>query len=125
MARLPYIQPANSSDPRGVERIYADVRGMGREVLHLYQVLANQPAALEAFLGMSRYIRDQSSLRPALREVAILATAQALNQTYEIAHHRSAARRAGVAQEKINAILSGTTSGLEPDERAVVAYTSE
>jgi 4-carboxymuconolactone decarboxylase len=91
-------------------------------VLHLYQVLANQPNALEAFLGMSRYIRDESSLRPEMREIAILATAGALNQDYEIAHHRGAALRAGVAQGKIDSILAGTTGDLEPDERAVVGY---
>jgi alkylhydroperoxidase family enzyme len=125
MARLPYVRPADSADPQKVERIYSGIRGMGREVLHLYQVLANQPAALEAFLGMSRYVRDDSSLRPAIREMAILATAQALDQTYEVAHHGTAALRAGVVQEKIDAILAGRARDLEPVERAVVAYSSE
>src|SRR5579864_2944190 len=125
MARLPYVQPADSADPQRVERIYSEIRGLGREVLHLYQVLANQPAALEAFLGMSRYVRDESSLRPATREIAILATACALGQTYEIAHHRVAASRAGVAQAKIDSILAGRTQNLEPVERSVVAYASQ
>jgi 4-carboxymuconolactone decarboxylase len=71
---------------------------------------------------MSRYIRDESSLRPEMREIAILATAGALDQDYEIAHHRGAALRAGVAQGKIDSILAGTTGDLEPDERAVVGY---
>ena len=71
---------------------------------------------------MSRYIRDDSSLRPEMREIAILATAQALDQGYEIAHHRAAALRAGVAQRKIDSILAGTTGNLEPVERAVVGY---
>ena len=122
MARLPYVQPADSAEPQRIDRIYSEIRGMGREVLNLYQVLANQPSALEAFLGMSRYIRDDSSLRPQIRELAILATARALDQGYEIAHHRAAALRAGVAQGKIDSILAGTTRGLEPVERAVVGY---
>jgi 4-carboxymuconolactone decarboxylase len=122
VARLPYISPADSGDPKRVERIYSQVRGMGREVLHLYQVLANQPAALEAFLGMSRYIRDDSSLPPAIREVAILATAETLHQPYELAHHRPAALRAGVTQEKIDAILAGEAHELAPIERVVVTY---
>ena len=84
MARLRYVTPADSPDPEWTEHIYSQIRGMGRTVIHLYQVLANQPAALEAFLGMSRYIRDESSLRPALREMAILATAEALHQPYEL-----------------------------------------
>jgi len=122
MARLPYVQPADSAEPQRVERIYSEIRGMGREVLHLYQVLANQPDALEAFLRMSRYIRDDSSLRPEMKEIAILATAQALDQGYEIAHHRAAALRAGVAEGKIDSILAGATENLEPVERAVVGY---
>jgi 4-carboxymuconolactone decarboxylase len=95
---------------------------MGRDVLNLYQVLANQPAALEAFLGMSRYVRDGSSLRPAIREMAILATAVVLDQPYEIAHHRPDALRAGVTPAKIDAIIAGEAGALEPVERAVVAY---
>lgn len=122
MARLPYVKPADSPDPQRVERAYSQIRGMGRDVLHLYQVLANQPAALEAFLGMSRYIRDGSSLRPAIREMAILATAEVLDQPYEIAHHRPAALRAGVTPAKMDAIIAGEADGLEPLERAVVGY---
>ena len=122
MARLPYVQPADSAEPHRIERIYSEIRGMGREVLNLYQVLANQPNALEAFLSMSRYIRDDSSLRPEIREIAILATARALDQGYEIAHHRGAALRAGVAQVKIDSILAGAPGDLEPVERAVVGY---
>lgn len=122
MARLPYLPPADSAEPQRIERLYSEIRGMGREVLHLYKVLANQPAALEAFLRMSRYIRDDSSLRPEIREIAILATARALDQGYEIAHHRAAALRAGVAQRKIDSILAGTTGDLEPVERAVARY---
>jgi 4-carboxymuconolactone decarboxylase len=106
-----------------MEHLYSQIRGMGREVNHLYQVLANQPAALEAFLGMSRYIRDDSSLTPALREIAILATAEALHQPYEIAHHRPAALQAGVTPEKIDTIVAGETHGLAPVERAVVTYS--
>src|SRR5260370_40341939 len=106
MARLRYITPADSPDPERMERVYSQIRGMGRRVNHLYQVLANQPAALEAFLGMSRYIRDDSSLRPALREMAILATAEALHQPYETAHHRPAALQAGVTPGKIDTLLA-------------------
>src|SRR5207245_6227493 len=125
MARLRYVTPADSPDPERMEHIYSQIRGMGRRVNHLYQILANQPAALEAFIGMSRYIRDDSSLRPALREMAILATAEALHQPYEIAHHRPAALQAGVTPEKIDSNLAGETHGLAPVERAVVPYSAQ
>ena len=105
--------------------MYERVRGLGRPVAHLYQVLGNQPPALEAFLGMSNYIRDRSSLDAGLREMAILATAHTIDQPYEIAHHRPVALRAGVAPEKLDAIASGSDEGLEPLERAVVTYARQ
>ena len=78
MGRVPYVK----SDP-----VFARVEAMGRPVLNLYRALANQPAALEAFLGMSAYVRGGSSLDPALREAVILTTARELGSEYEVAHH--------------------------------------
>ena len=77
-ARVPYVQ----ADP-----VFERVEAMGRPVLNLYRALANQPAALDAFLDMSRYVRGGSSLDAELREAVILATAQALGSEYEVAHH--------------------------------------
>ncbi|HEY6876265.1 MAG TPA: carboxymuconolactone decarboxylase family protein [Candidatus Dormibacteraeota bacterium] len=78
MARVPYVK----SDP-----VFARVEAMGRPVLNLYRALANQPAALEAFLGMSAYVRGGSSLDPKLREAVILTAARELGSEYEVAHH--------------------------------------
>jgi len=77
-ARVPYVQ----NDP-----VFARVEAMGSPVLNLYRALANQPAALEAFLDMSRYVRGGSRLDAGLREAVILATAQELGSEYEVAHH--------------------------------------
>jgi alkylhydroperoxidase family enzyme len=88
MARLPYLEPGASP---AVDALYAEIERMGRPVLNLYRELANQPPALAAFLEMSRYVRSGSSLDAGLRELAILATAHALGQAYEVAHHTEAA----------------------------------
>ncbi|HEV2217306.1 MAG TPA: carboxymuconolactone decarboxylase family protein [Candidatus Dormibacteraeota bacterium] len=77
-ARVPYVK----DDP-----VFARVEAMGRPVLNLYRVLANQPAALDAFLDMSAYVRGRSSLDPKLREAVILTTARELGSAYEVAHH--------------------------------------
>lgn len=122
LARLPYLEADQSSNPELIGGLYAQINGWGRPVGHLYKVLAHQPAALEAFLGMSHYIRDLSSLEPKLKEMAVLATARALEQPYEKAHHEPVARAAGVPQSKVAAIAAGEWEGLEPGERAVVAY---
>lgn len=99
---------------------------MGRPALNLYRVLANQPPALAAFLGMSRYVRAESSLDAGLRELAVLATAHELGQVYEVAHHTEGAARAGVPPEKVAAVATGGALGiLTPAERAAVDFAQQ
>jgi 4-carboxymuconolactone decarboxylase len=123
MARLPYLEPGASP---AVEALYAEIERMGRPVLNLYRELANQPPALAAFLEMSRYVRSGSSLEAGLRELAILATAHALGQAYEVAHHTEAAARAGVSAEKLAAVSpGGSLDALTPAERGAVEFARQ
>jgi len=129
MARLPYVEepraPKRGSEP-AVAAVYAEVRSLGRPLLNLYRVLANQPEALRAFLRMSRYIRDQSALAPPLRELTILATAFALGARYEQVHHLAAARRAGVSEAKLGAFPAWQAgAAFDPAERAAMNYAHE
>jgi AhpD family alkylhydroperoxidase len=99
---------------------------MGRPVLNLYSVLANQPPALAAFLEMSRYVRSGSSLDPGLRELAILATAHELGQDYEVAHHTQAAAREGVDSAKVAAVMpGGSLDAFTPAERCAVEFARQ
>ena len=108
-ARVPYV---------GADPVFARVEAMGRPVLNLYRALANQPAALDAFLDMSRYVRSGSSLDAGLRELVILATAYELGQDYEVAHHRG-----GVAPDKAAAVApGGSLAALDERERCAVEY---
>jgi AhpD family alkylhydroperoxidase len=125
VARLPYLEANQTARPELTESLYAQINGWGRQVNHLYQVLANQPTALEAFLGMSHYIRDLSSLDRTVAEMAVVATAHALKQPYEIAHHEPLALAAGVPRQTIAAIAAGETDQLDPIERAVVTYADQ
>ena len=105
---------------------YAEVRALGRPLLNLYRILANQPAALRAFLGMSRYIRDENALPAPLRELTILATAHALGVRYEQVHHLAAARRAGVSEAKLAAFPAWQASAaFDAAERAAMTYAHE
>jgi 4-carboxymuconolactone decarboxylase len=123
MARLPYVKTGVSA---GADHLYAEIERMGRPVLNLYRVLANQPPALGAFLGMSRYVRAGSSLEPGLRELMILATAHELDQAYEVAHHTEGARRVGVPAAKIAAVgPGGSLDALTPAERCAVEYARQ
>lgn len=105
---------------------YDEVRALGRPLLNLYRILANQPRALRAFLGMSRYIRDENPLPVRLRELVTLATAHALGVRYEQVHHLASARRAGVPEEKLAAFPAWQTSGaFDAAERAAMTYAHE
>jgi 4-carboxymuconolactone decarboxylase len=123
VARLPHVQ-AGASPP--VDDLYGEVKRMGRPVLNLYRVLANQPPALGAFLEMSRYVRGGSSLDGGLRELAILATAHELKQEYELVHHTEAALRAGVPAAKLAAVApGGPLDALTPAERCAVEFARQ
>ena len=123
MARLAYVKPGASP---AVDHLYAEIGRMGRPVLNLYQVLANQPPALGAFLDMSRYVRAGSSLDPGLRELAILATAHELGQHYEVAHHTEAALRAGVPDAKVMAVRpGGSLEALTQEESCAVEFARQ
>lgn len=123
MARLPYVDAGASP---AVDDLYAEIARMGRPVLNLYRVLANQPPALGAFLEMSRYVRSGSNLEPGLRELAILATAHELGQEYEVAHHTDAALRAGVSDVKVAAVgPGGSLDALTSAERCAVEFSRQ
>jgi 4-carboxymuconolactone decarboxylase len=123
VARLPYLEAGTSP---AVDELYAQIGRMGRPVLNFYKVLANQPPALGAFLEMSRYVRAGSSLDPGLRELAILATAHELSQSYELVHHSEAARQAGVEAQKITVVANGgSLELLTPPERCAVEFARQ
>ena len=123
MARVPYVSDAAAGDIPELNALYSDISALRGNVLNLHRALANQPAALRAFMGMSRYVRDDSSLDPALRELAILATAFALDVPYEKYHHVPAARRVGLSDAKLTAFPAWRNSlEFSAVERAVLNY---
>jgi alkylhydroperoxidase family enzyme len=126
MARVPYIDAIDGVSPPELVALYADIAGLRGSVVNLYRALGNQPAALRAFMGMSRYIRDDADLPANLRELAVLATGYALDAAYEIHHHVPIARRVGVSEAQLAAFPDWAASDAFDDtERAVVAYADQ
>jgi alkylhydroperoxidase family enzyme len=126
MARLPYVVVPTDEPDSELARLYAEIAALRGGVHHLQQVLANQPPALRAFMGMSRYVRNQAALDPRLRELAVLATAFALDVAYEQHHHLIAARRVGVTDAQIAALPDWASADVfSPAERAVLAYADQ
>lgn len=125
MARLGYVMESEGSSS-DAQSIYDEITKLRGGVVNLYRILANQPPALRAFMFMSRYVREDSSLQPQLRELAILVTAHGLDVEYERVHHLAAARKLGVPEQKLNGIATWRTSdAYAPVERAVMAYADQ
>jgi alkylhydroperoxidase family enzyme len=126
MARIPYVDPSSPELSGDLIDLFGSIAQLRGSVHHLHRLLANQPAALRAFMGMSRYVRNESSLDPRLRELAILATGHALDVAYEKHHHERAARRVGVPEEKIGAFPDWRSStAFTPIERTVMEYADQ
>lgn len=123
MARLPYVTTSNRERADDLTMLYQEIADLRGSVHHLHQALANQPSALRAFMGMSRYVRNDAALSPTLRELAVLATAYVLDVEYEKFHHRPAARRAGVTEAQLAAFPDWERADVfSPIERAVLRY---
>lgn len=78
-------------------------------------------AARAAHLG--EFLRYETSLAPALSELAILVVARHWSCGYEWAVHAVEAAGAGVAADTVEAIAAGRTPALEPAASAVVEVT--
>lgn len=123
MANLPYVDVERVSALGETLTRIIKLRG---EILNLYRILGNQPSALTAFMGMSEYVRDGSALPAQIRELTILATAQALDVPYEWFHHERVARRVGVNDQKLAQLVSWReSSAFSPIERSAIAYAEE
>ena len=93
---------------------------------NIFRSLVNAPVLLDAFLSYANAMRDSSVLSPKLRELAILSVGHATGSDYEIAHHQSHGRKAGLTDEQLAAVADGTSTGLFNDaERAVIALARE
>lgn len=93
---------------------------------NIFRSLANAPVLLDAFLSYANAMRDSSLLSPKLRELAILSVGHATGSEYEIAHHQSHGRKAGLTDEQLAAVADGDSTELFNDtERAVIALARE
>jgi AhpD family alkylhydroperoxidase len=93
---------------------------------NIFRALANAPALLDAFLSYANAMRDGSLLSPKLRELAILTVGHSTGSEYEIAHHQSHGRKAGLTDEQLAAVADGESSELFNEaERAVMALARE
>jgi uncharacterized peroxidase-related enzyme len=125
MARVPYL---SRDDATQDTKVLWDRLEKERKVptANIFRAMANAPELLDAFLSYANALRNGSELSPKLRELAILTVGHATGCQYEIAHHQSHARKAGVTDEQLAAIPDFATSEeFDEIERAVMRLAEE
>jgi 4-carboxymuconolactone decarboxylase len=79
------------------------------------------PKSLEHAQGLNQYLRFEAGFTPALREIAILATAREMDSQFEWAAHEGEALKEGVAPAVIDIIkYRKSTEGLAETETVVI-----
>jgi 4-carboxymuconolactone decarboxylase len=92
-----------------------------------FAALLHAPEIARRVADVGAYVRFEAcALTGVQRELAILATARAMDCRYEWAAHGPLARKAGVRDEAIAAIRDRRApAGLTPDEAAIVTYVTQ
>lgn len=119
MAAIPYPDPEATP---GLAEVFAEISAIRGRVSNLYRVMSHSPKGLRAYIGLSHYVRDESSLPPPVRELAILQTGVSIGSEYEKFHHVHAGRAAGLPEAKIQAVLDGDREPFDETDLAVLDY---
>lgn len=86
-----------------------------------FGIRLHSPVIAASAQELTDFFRQDSVLDKHTQEVAILVTARAHDSEFEWAAHDPAARRAGVSEATIRAILEkGPTDGLAPDDALII-----
>src|SRR3954471_17429350 len=119
MARLPYLD---------AEQLPLEHKELLKRPINLTRLLVNSPGMAKAFHGIGGYIRNNSTLDPRLRELAILQVGWLEKSEYEFTHHVKIGKEFGVTDEDIKGLFAETEckpSTLEPLAKAILKGARE
>lgn len=89
------------------------------------RVIVNNPKMYRTFLPHIHASIALTSLPPRDRQVLVLRSLATCNDIYELAHHITISRNAGISDEDIAAFQRGNGDSLSDHERALVAAADE
>ena len=119
MPRIPYFDLAQASPE--LRKAIGE-----RPPLNIFRMLPHAGPAAERFLGLGAALLRESELDPQLRELVIIRVGVLCRAEYEVHQHIRLARRAGVAQEKIDALRDGPdAAAFSKLERAALRYADQ
>ncbi|HEV3484638.1 MAG TPA: carboxymuconolactone decarboxylase family protein [Vicinamibacterales bacterium] len=127
MPRIPYV-PSDLAEPKAI--VDAVRARRGGKLLELDRMLLHSPPLAAGWNGMLGAVRQQLSLSPKLRELAILAVAVVNGAEYEFRQHAPEFLKAGGTQAQVDALQDPDCALLDEAlfdaaERAVLALTIE
>ncbi len=125
MARLAQITTRDvvATEHRYIVDSIAESRG---RISGPFAMLLHSPEIAGRAAHLGAYIRFNSILEPALRELAIITAAREFDCEYEWGAHERLARQEGVRDAAINTVASrGDLGSLTDDEALVVGYGRE
>ena len=99
-----------------------------RGSLNVFALLANAPRVFPGWSRMTDQLLDSPTFTPRTRELVILRVARCQSSPYEITQHRDLARRAGLTDRQINAVIGGAPAsqdGFDATELAVLDLTTQ
>ena len=122
MTRIAYRRPEEMT-------VRARELTLERGNLNVYRALANAEKVFTGWMLAGRAALTSSVLPLRLRELVILRIAFLMDCPYELGQHRDVARAAGVTEDEIHAVTSGThwhaTGYFTATEQLVLQLTSE
>jgi uncharacterized peroxidase-related enzyme len=112
---MPRISPIDQDTASGQQRELLDAvqKHLGR-VPNMFRTMAESPAVLEGYLGLSRALAG-GMLNPRLRQQLALATAQANECGYCLSAHTAIGKHVGLAPDEIAAARDGSAEAPKAD----------
>src|SRR6202162_6132457 len=125
MPRVPPIT-GKADVPAQHHYVIDDVVGVFGQVRGPFSMLLHSPKLAEKMLQLVKFNRDESSVEPQLRSVAILSSVREREAAYVWAAQVGAARRAGLAESTIDLLRGkGDPGALSEDESDIVTYVRQ
>lgn len=123
MKKKPRVPPVAPGTKPELSKLEARIMGARGRISPLYTVLLNSPAVASGWEQLLTAIRQETSVPPALRELAILRIAVLNGAEYEFEAHVPHALAAGMTQASIDGLREDDISSFASLEKLVLQYT--
>ena len=126
MPRIPYVQKESATGK--VKELYDNFEKQFnvRAVPNVVKALSNSPGLATRVFPLANYFMAESSLKPRLRELAVLILMKRLDCEYGFVRHIEIAEGVGLTRAQIDNIGSYQTSPLfSEDDKLILRYADE